>query len=288
MYIIENDLLRISLHAKGAELTGIYHKQLDLEYLWNGDPSFWSKQSPVLFPIVGALKENTYYYRNHPYQLPRHGFAREKDFAVIEQTDESITFSLVHDAETLVAYPFEFELRVMYSLQQSKLVVLYEIKNPMNTELYFSIGGHPAFAVPLVEATEYTDYFLEFSSSEMVKRWPVSPDGLIDKGAFPFLDGQRINLSKDLFLHDALVFKDLRSDSVSLRCTKHSHGLDFNFYGFPYMGIWAAKNADFVCIEPWCGIADSVDADQQLKNKEGINNLEGLGTFKREWTITLY
>lgn len=289
MYIIENDLIRVAIHEKGAELTSIYHRQFELEYMWNGDPAFWSKQSPILFPIVGGLKNNVYFFNDRAYQLPRHGFAREKTFSIIEQSTTSVVFSLLHDAETLPAFPFQFELRIIYSLYESTLVVGYEVKNLMDDGMYFSIGGHPAFKIPLLTNTKYEDYYLEFNAKENSRRWQVSPDGLIDDKPVPvFNDESVIMLKKELFLQDALVFKDLISNSVSLKCTKHAHGLDFDFAGFTYMGIWAAKNADFVCIEPWCGIADSINTDQQLKNKEGINRLEKGDVFYREWKLNLW
>lgn len=289
MYIIENDFLRVLIHEKGAELTSIYSKPLELEYMWNGDPAFWAKHSPVLFPVVGGLKNNTYFFHNRAYELPRHGFAREKTFSVTDQSTDSITFSLLYDEETLLVYPFEFELKIYYKLSESSLTITYEVKNLGREEMYFSIGGHPAFKVPLLNDTSYEDYYLEFNKKENAQRWPVSPDGLIDDGPIPvFSNDSVIRLKKELFLQDALVFKDLVSNSVSLKCQKHSHGLDFAFNGFPYMGIWAAKNADFVCIEPWCGIADSVYSDQQLKNKEGINEIGSGEYFTRGWTVTVW
>ena len=289
MYIIENNLLRISVDAKGAELTSIYHKPLQIEYMWNGDPAYWSKHSPILFPVVGGLKTNTYFFDNRPYQLPRHGFAREKKFIVAKQSAKSISFSLRDDEETQLVYPFRFELTIKYTLDDNELAVSYQVKNNGNEDMFFSIGGHPAFKVPLLDGTTYEDYYLEFNLQETSGRWPVSPDGLIETEASPFFhNDSRIHLKKSLFQQDALVFKDLRSDRVSLKCTEHKHGLDFTFKGFPYMGIWAAKNADFVCIEPWCGIADSVYADQQLKNKEGINRLGKGELFEREWNTKFW
>ncbi|MBC7828763.1 MAG: aldose 1-epimerase family protein [Chitinophagaceae bacterium] len=288
MYIIENDLLVVKIQARGAELTSIYHKEMELEYMWEGDPTFWSKHSPVLFPIVGGLKNNTYFYNNRAYQLPRHGFAREKEFSVTEESSNRITFHLGHDEETLLVYPFQFGLKIIYTLSENDLTVSYEVKNLQNDELYFSLGAHPAFKIPLLRNTSYEDYYLEFNHKENSPSWPVSPDGLIEEEPIPFLkNDSTITLQKELFLHDALVFKDLQSHSVSLKSTKHAHGLDVDFKGFPYMGIWAAKNADFVCIEPWCGIADSVQADQQIKNKEGINKLEKGESFKRQWKLAL-
>jgi galactose mutarotase-like enzyme len=289
MYTIENNFLRVAIHEKGAELTSIYSKPLELEYMWNRDPAFWAKQSPVLFPIVGGLKNNTYFFNNRPYELSRHGFAREKTFSVTDQSPDSITLSLLYDEETLIAYPFEFELKIYYILNKTALTVIYEVKNLGTEEMYFSIGGHPAFKVPLLEGTYYEDHFLEFNKRENSQRWPVSPDGLIDEGPLPvFSNDSVIPLEKELFLEDALVFKDLVSNRVSLKSTKHPHGLDIDFDGFPYMGIWAAKNADFVCLEPWCGIADSVNADQQLKNKEGINKLGKDRSFSKKWKLTLW
>lgn len=289
MYIIENNFLRVSIQAKGAELSSIYHKALELEYMWGGDPAFWAKRSPVLFPIVGGLKNNTYFFNNRAYQLPRHGFAREKNFTVTAQSTNSITFSLLYDEETMLVYPFQFELEILYRLNENELTVSYTVENLMNDGIYFSIGGHPAFKVPLLEDTIYSDYYLQFNAGENAKRWPVSPDGLIEEEPISFFkDDSIIVLKKELFLEDALVFKDLQSNSVSLKSTKHEHGLDLNFAGFPYMGIWAAKNADFVCIEPWCGIADNVLADQQLKNKEGINRLAKGESLNKEWNVTFW
>jgi len=288
MYSIENDFLKASFMKKGAELTGLYHKQLKLEYMWHGNPLFWSKQSPVLFPVVGGLKDNTYFYNNKPYQLPRHGFAREKDFSVVEQSAAGITFSLRYDEETLLVYPFQFELNIFYSLNKNTLTVGYEVKNLGNDEMYMSIGGHPAFKIPLLD-DKYEDYFLEFNARETGNRWPVSSEGLIEKTPDPFFTNDSIiALTKELFLKDALVFKDLLSDTVSLKSANHEHGLDFHFAGFPFMGIWAAENADFVCIEPWCGIADSVATDQQLKNKEGINRVMTGEPFNKKWEVTVY
>lgn len=289
MYSIENKLLKVSIQPKGAELTGIYQKELQLEYMWNGDPAYWAKYSPVLFPIVGGLKTNTYFFNNNPYQLPRHGFAREKDFSVTKQSSDSITFSLKSDDDTFLVYPFQFELKIIYSLDGNGLVVKYEVQNGSEDEMLFSIGGHPAFKVPLLKDTNYEDYFLDFNKNENSPRWPVSPDGLIEQDPVPFFKNDSIiPLTKDLFLHDALVFKDLRTKRISLKCTKHQHGLDFDFAGFPFMGIWAAKNADFVCIEPWCGIADSVETDQQLKNKEGINRLKKDESFQKQWKVSVW
>lgn len=289
MFTIENQQLKVIIHSKGAELQSIFHKGQDLEYMWGGDPAFWGKHSPILFPIVGALKENTYYYQDKAYTLSRHGFAREMEFEVESQEPGNIVFLLRSTEATLQHYPFAFELRVIYRLTQDGLQTTYSVKNPSAGDLYFSVGGHPAFKIPLVAGTNYNDYYLEMEKEEMLSRWPISKDGLIDKLPGILSENDRIlPLTKELFAADALVFKHLSSKSVALRSAKTVHGLNFDFSGFPYLGIWAAKNADFVCIEPWCGIADSVDTDQQLVNKEGINRLAPGNGFERTWTLSVF
>ena len=156
-YTIQNDHLSIAVQAKGAELVSLYNKKEKLEYMWSGDPAFWGKYSPVLFPIIGELKNNTYYYNNKAYQLSRHGFARDMDFAVVEQTTSSIGFSLLSNTDTLQKFPFEFAFDIIYLLQQDRLTVTYRVKNTGKDDMYFSVGGHPAFKVPIVEGTGYDD-----------------------------------------------------------------------------------------------------------------------------------
>ncbi len=166
MFTIENQELKVSIEAKGAELQSLYHKDYQLEYMWSGDPAFWGKHAPLLFPIVGTLKGNTYYYEGRAYSLPRHGFARDREFTVESQRADSITFLLQSDEQTRAVYPFEFELRVGYRLVSNKVSTTYQIRNPSSEPMYFSVGGHPAFRVPLVPDTEYTDYYLEFDGVE--------------------------------------------------------------------------------------------------------------------------
>ena len=289
MFTIENQLLKAVIQAKGAELTSLVDKSTGLEYIWNGDPAFWAKHSPVLFPIVGQLKSNTYIHNGQSYQLPRHGFARERQFVVEEQQADSITFLLSDDEETKNVYPFSFEFRIKYTVVDNALAVAYEVKNLGEDDMYFSIGAHPAFKVPLENGLNYTDYYLAFDKTETAPRWIVSPDGLIENSSQPLLNNSsKLPLTKELFYKDAVVFKNLASSTISLKSDSASHGLKLFFPGFPFMGIWAAKNADFVCIEPWCGIADSVGTSQQLSQKEGINRLQTGEDFNRTWTVTIF
>ncbi|AEI51755.1 aldose 1-epimerase family protein [Runella slithyformis] len=288
MITLQNADIQATIHPKGAELVSLILLASELEFMWQGDPAFWSKHSPVLFPIVGGLKDNTYYCNDKAYHLPRHGFAREKTFAVEQQQSDSVTFLLTHDESTLSVYPFEFAFRVRYALLNNQLQVSYMVENPGSDTLWFSVGAHPAFKVPLLEGTQYNDYVLSFNQSEDWARWPLTPEGMVEKMPVVLVkQATDLPLSKELFYEDALVFKNYRSDSVVLHTPKSPHSLRFDFPGFPYLGIWAAKNADFVCIEPWCGIADSVDHTQDITQKEGIISLATKEHFERTWTVTL-
>lgn len=289
MQQLANGILEVSISPKGAELQSIINKQTGLEYMWNADPNFWSKKSPVLFPIVGGLKNNTYTYKGNSYQLNRHGFARESLFELYEQTASSVSYVLHSNENTLKVYPFEFAFYVSYSIDGNKLTCSYKVGNTGKQELYFSCGAHPAFKVPLVDGTDYTDWYLQFSETENTGKWPLSPDGLILEQPVSCLENaNQLPLTKSLFYGDALVFKDLKSTSISIVSNKSPHGLKMDFEGFPFYGIWSAKDANFVCLEPWCGIADNINASGELQDKEGIILL-GVGeVWERGWGVEVF
>ena len=301
MQTLKNQILTVKIKPKGAELISLFNEETQTEYMWSADANFWGKSSPVLFPIVGALKDNLYHFEGKTYHLPRHGFAREREFLVENTTDESVTFLLTHDEETLKIYPFAFEFRLKYELHENCLSVTYSVKNIGNIkspshkgeglgrgEMYFSVGGHPAFALPLSADTNYEDYYLEFNKTENFQRWGLVDGGLIANNPTDFLlNTNRLALTKDLFYDDAIVFKNLQSDEIILKSDKTNRQLKFDFKGFPYLGIWAAKDANFVCIEPWYGIADSENHNQELTEKEGIIALSVNSIFERTWSVRL-
>ena len=287
--MLSNEFLSVDISPKGAELQSIFHRKHQLEYLWNADPAFWAKHSPVLFPIVGTLKNNEYSYDGKSYTLGRHGFARDKMFSIESLTKEKVIFLLTDDADTRKVYPFAFAFRVSYALEGEQLVCTYDISNTGETELLFSVGGHPAFKLPLTPDTDFSDYYLRFGQTENLSRWPISADGLIEQQPVPLLNNtDRLNLVKPLFYQDALVFKHTASDAVSILSGKSPHGLHFHYPDFPFLGIWSAKDANFLCIEPWCGIADSVTANGKLEDKEGIQRLEKGQRFTRTWNAGFF
>ncbi len=289
MFTIESDQLLVQVNPKGAELDQVLHKKLNLDYLWNADPAFWPKKSPVLFPIVGTLKDNEYLFNGKAYPLSRHGFAREKEFMLTAQANDSITLTLKQDDSTRKVYPFDFIFSITYSVHKDELHVEYRVINPGTEPLYFSLGGHPAFRLPIDAALSYSDYYIEMEKEEDAGRWQISPAGLIEDHSTPLLDHSNIlPLTHELFFKDAIVFKNLASQSLTLRSDHSEHGLKFSFPGFPFLGIWAVKNADFVCIEPWCGIADSVNTNKDFTQKEGIEWLAGDTEFVKDWKVRFF
>ncbi|RAJ82043.1 galactose mutarotase-like enzyme [Chitinophaga dinghuensis] len=288
MIRLSNEKLTVDIAEKGAELQSIKRNDNSLEYMWSGDPAFWGKKSPVLFPIVGGLKNNSYHYNGQEYTLGRHGFARDMNFTVVEQGPDNVLFSLVATEETLKVYPFHFIFSIRYVLTDTKITVSYHVKNTGNEMMYFSVGAHPAFKVPVAEGSSFTDYYLHFSHTENAGRWPLSEKGLIEMEPTPLLNNtQKLPLEKSLFYEDALVFKHLASNQISIKSDLTSYGVTVQFDDFPYMGIWSAKDANFVCIEPWCGIADNVYTTSELAAKEGINALHPGQLFDRSWSVTV-
>lgn len=285
---LENEHLRATFSAKGAELQHITGVDSGTEYLWSGDASFWPKFSPVLFPIVGALKEDTYFFGGRSYQLGRHGFARDMEFAVQKVDEHEIEFSLNDTPETRARYPFQFLLKLRYRLFGASLSCTYEVSNLGDEEMLFSIGGHPAFAAPLNEIGSYDDYFLQFNADEVLNYYLIKNNLLVNETAQIKLKDRQLALKHELFYQDALVFKTLKSNEISLMNTINYNGITFKFDEFPFFGIWAAKDANFVCLEPWCGIADSVGHNQNLAEKEGINRLAPKQVWHRTWQITCF
>jgi len=288
MTTIENNFLKVEIAAKGAELQSLFSKDTGIEYLWNGDVNFWAKHSPVLFPIVGSLKDESYIYKDKTYHLPRHGFARDNEFTVEKISEAEAVFTLKDSADTLKLFPFPFELKLTYQIIERKLSLSYTVINKGTTKMYFSLGAHPAFAVPNTPNTNYEDYYLAFNDDERLTFWKLEEGLVAEETETIELNGHKLNLKHDLFYNDALVFKTLQSDCISLLNTKNDYGLHFHFDDFPFFGIWAAKDASFVCLEPWCGVADGVGHNKKLTQKEGMIVLEVGKKWDRHWEVECF
>lgn len=285
MITLSNNKLIVEINEKGAELQSICYN--NTEYLWQADAKYWGKHAPVLFPIVGELKDGKFSYDGCDYSLSRHGFARDKNFEVRDATSTSVLLTLKNDEESLKIYPFMFIFQVRFDIKGNTLMCKYIVQNTDVKTILFSVGGHPAFRVPLNSDLKYEDYFLKFNNDNVLKRY-VLKDGLVtDETEKIYLNDQSLPLQHSLFYKDAIVLKDLTSNEIDITTKKDTHGIKFRFEEFPYFGIWAAKDADFVCLEPWCGIADNIHHNNLLINKEGINELTAGDRWERTWSIEL-
>lgn len=278
---ISNKYITATFNHSGAELISLKNNQAK-ELIWNADPAHWNRHSPVLFPIVGSLKDNEYSYNNKTYHLPRHGFARDMDFNLIDKKDDAITFSLKSSPETLKIYPFEFELQIEYVLSENYLKINYMVYNNSVDIMPFSIGAHPAFA--LTNGIE--NYSLEFASEP--ETYHLLKDGLITNQTKTLqLQNNNLPLTYSLFENDALVFKQIKSKSLTI-LENDSPLLKVHFNDFPSLGIWTKANAGFICIEPWQGYSDSINCSGDLYKKEGIIQLDKGEKYSAGFEIEVY
>ena len=289
LYTLENEKVKITVSEQGAELHNITSKVDGTEYLWNRNKRYWSYSAPVLFPIVGKVKNGTYKVDGKEYNLPQHGLARLKEFEMIKKTDNKIMFELVASEETLKVYPYKFSLKISYTLIENGVITEYIVENTDNKMIYFSIGAHPAFMCPMVAGEIINDYYFEFNKKENCDIIPINEDGYIKRERKQYLvDNNIIPLNFDVFKGDALVFDSLKSNKISLKSVNHDKVLTMDFTGFPYMGLWTkATGAPFVCIEPWYGHADFEDFNGELKDKAGIEKLEVGQKFNSSYTVTI-
>lgn len=276
---ISNRNLTARINPIGAELQSL-KSNTNIEYIWEGNPDFWGKHSPVLFPIVGTLKNNTYQYNGIKYHLTRHGFARELSFEIIEKKENSVIFSLQSSKETLKNYPFDFELQIIYTLLENSLNIQFKVLNNGINRMPFSIGAHPAFAL----AKDFESYAIEFEQDETLKQYLLENDLISNKTKNITLEDKKIPLTYKLFENDALIFKKLQSNTLTI-IKNLKPFLRVNFHDFPNLGIWTKTNAPFICIEPWFGYSDTKESNGTLFDKEGINVLDPNEVFLTQYSI---
>lgn len=279
--VIKNTFLTATINSFGAELCSLKNKE-NKEYIWEGNPDFWGKHSPLLFPIVGTLKNNSYQYNEIEYHLSRHGFARDMDFELVDKKENSVTFSIQSSEETLKVYPFIFELQIIYTLDKNSLNIEYKVMNNGKSKMPFSIGAHPAFALP----GNFENYAIQFEKEESLEYYLLENDLISNKTKTLELQNKLVPLNYQLFKNDALIFKTLESNSVTI-LENSNPKLRVNFNNFPSLGIWTKMNAPFLCIEPWFGYSDTNENSGNLFEKEGIQILEENKTFRSEFSIEI-
>lgn len=274
--------LTAKINHSGAELFSLKSRSDNKEHIWEGNPEFWGKHSPVLFPIVGTLKDNSYTYHSVQYQLSRHGFARDGVFELIKKNESSATFSLKSSEDTLKIYPFDFELQISYVLDSNSLHLHYQVMNKGNRKMPFSIGAHPAFSLP----RNFENYSIQFEKEEPLEYNLLENDLISNQTKILATEEAAVPLNYHLFQNDALIFKSLKSNYLTILETGIPI-LRVHYDSFPNLGIWTKKNAPFLCIEPWFGYSDSVESSGNLMEKEGIQILESYETFKSKFSIEI-
>lgn len=287
LHSINNNFLKLTVNEIGMEMVSLISLSTNTELVWEANPSVWGSSAPVLFPIVGGLKDGEFYFEGNTFKMPKHGIVRgSTNVNLVDSSESQLTFELVWDEESIKVYPFKFRFFVSFILIGNRLKVHHEVINQDSQAMYFSLGAHPAFKVPLFENEVYSDYRLEFEHSENASTWLLDAQGTISNTQEMVLDDtSTLPLHEDLFKKDALIFKDLKSRKVTLKSKKSGSILSVIYPDFKYLGIWAKPKAPFVCIEPWLGIADSTNHSKKLEEKEGIIKLDISSHFEVEYEI---
>ncbi|MCX7027388.1 MAG: aldose 1-epimerase family protein [Spirochaetes bacterium] len=286
MIPIGNGLISARIESSGAQMRSLRREPEGLELLWTGeDPRFWRNSAPILFPIVGALPDSKYNYRGRVYTMQNHGFSRSREFEVTKAEASSVELVLRSDEETRAQYPFDFELKIGYSLEGLTLSQRFTITNTGLQSMPFSFGGHPGFRCPAFPGERYEDYSLVFEKHEAGEcRMKEGP--LLAEKRYPFLEGGRVfHLDKKRFASSAILLDHLESKSVSLVSSGRGRLVTLGFEGFTHLGLWSGAGEDpFVCIEPWYGIDSRADF-RTLEEKEGILTLKPGETESAAFTI---
>lgn len=286
-YTLENQLLSVTVSSLGAELTDIVEKSTGLSFMWNAGDA-WKRHAPILFPIVGGLKNKSYILDGKKYHMGQHGFARDTEFQLYEKTDDSITFLLESSDETKTMFPCDFKLYLSFTLKDRTVTAGYRVENPSDSELLFQIGGHPAFTCPLTDDSQ-TSCFLKFDENTPLTYNLLSDDGLcLSEEHILETQDSLVPVTEDFFDNDALIFYNDRCRSIGLCGSDHKEYLRVTFDA-PVYGIWSAKgkHAPFICIEPWYGRCDDDDFSGTWQERKFMNRLSSGEIFEKNYTIEI-
>jgi len=280
---IKNECLTVGINTFGSEISYIKGSG-GTEFLWNGDETVWSGRAPVLFPICGGLKDDTYTFEGKKYSLPKHGFGRKSEFEGKIINSLKAEFVLKSNEETLKNYPFEFCLKITFELEGNKLKVLNEVENLSDKAMYFSIGAHEGYACP--EGIE--EYYIDFERNVTLKSF-ILDGNLLEENSVMILENEScLPLKYDYFAVDALVFKNVEFKKATLRHKKSSKAVTVEFGESEYFLLWTKPGAGYICLEPWNGIQDIVGSGYDITGKEGIIKLDKDGIYSVEHKISFF
>ena len=288
-YTIGNELLTVTATERGAELQSILGSD-GTEYLWQGDTAYWGDRAPNLFPYVARLTEGSYYLDGRLYQMDIHGLAPYLSFQLEEQTRERMVFLLTDNGETYRQYPRHFDFRVIYELRKNSLEITYQVDNRDRRTMYFGLGGHPGFRVPLAQGVGFEDYRLRFSDPCQPRRVGFTEQCFRngEESDFPLEDGQVLCLKHDLFDEDAIVLKHI-ARQVTLETEKDGHSVTVSFPGMDYLGLWhwPGKTAPYICLEPWCSLPSIQDEIAEFERQPDLIALKPKERYTNCWSIRI-
>ena len=272
--LIENEQLRALISEHGAELTSLVEKNSSREYLWNGDAKYWKRHAPVLFPIEGKLKDDKYFVEGKEFHMTQHGFARDSKFSIVNQTLNSVTLELCSDEQTKTNYPYDFSLKITYELVGNILKTSYTVKNTGTQTMYFGLGAHPAFSTLLAAGDRFEDYVIETEPRTTLLRIPLKNSLIDPKNAY----------------QEKCSPLEITHETFILKSKKHGHGVSVSSNDSKALGIWSSYPAkgQFVCIEPWWSVADTIDSDQDFKHKYYTNVLKQSTEFNASFDIKVF
>ena len=290
IYTIENEQIKVDISDRGAEMMSLVGKKTGFEYLWQGNATYWASRATVLFPICGRLTDGKYTFGGETYEMILHGFAKLSDFTVVAHNRESITFELRSDDESRKIYPFDFVLRMTYTLDGASVKTAFEVQNPMDRALPFSVGGHPGFNIPFCEGEKFEDYYLEFACRKECRRLVMSPTCYYTGKTEPMAleDGKILRLDHSLFDNDA-IFLEGMCNQVSLKSTKNDRAVTVKWNDMTHVGFWQKPHTDapYVCIEPWHGVPAYDGKIDDFATKNEFIHLPAGETYHNEFTVTV-
>lgn len=288
-YTLQNDNLKVGISDMGAELVSVFNKKNDTEYLWQPNPEYWTRQSPVLFPVCGRFFDLKYIYKDKTYPLGCHGFARKSEFSVIEKSDKKITLELTDNESTFDVYPFHFSFRITYEILNNCVSCTYFVKNTGDNKMYFSLGAHPGFNIPLSSDEKFEDYYIDFGRE-------VSPEiihNFHDNSGFePYnlADGKTISLKHSLFDEDGIFLRNVKSGFAALRSKKSPYAVEVFFEDFSFVGFWhkPLSDASYVCVEPWYSLPCSNGKVPDIEKNVDMISLESNETYTIGYKFKIY
>ena len=292
MQVLENERFRVEISEMGAELTSFKSKTTGTEYVWQGDPAAWKRHAPILFPIVGRLKDKTYTVGGKAYEITQHGFGRDLPWQASRESDTCVSFTLTPNEYTKKMYPWDFVCTVRYTLDGASLKKEHITQNRSDTPMYYEIGGHDAYNLCWQEGERITDYFVAFEGTDRLHRIVTDEAVMLTEARTDIaLENGRLPISRALFADDAVMTEGLPVHRASIGCTKNSRTVTMDFADFDYFAVWSPYKdfeVPFVCLEPWSTLPDGIYLDHAIEHKQGVRVLQPGQSETLAFTTTIH